>query len=84
MPDSAPGANVGALWAVERNSTRAPLLNSLRGTVNHPVTVPEIGARLLNALGFSLPAGQRREPERRPTRSFALPDDEQDGSESEA
>jgi hypothetical protein len=73
VPDSVPGANVGARWAVERNSARAPLLNSLRGTVNHPVTVPEIGARLLNALGFSLPAGQRREPERRPTRPGRTP-----------
>src|SRR5690606_39175556 len=73
VPDSAPGANVGALWAVERNSTRAPLLNSLRGTVNHPVTVPEIRARLLNALGFSLLAGQRRERERRPARPGRAP-----------
>ena len=59
---AAPRANVGA------RSASAPLITGRapRGQLNVSGSVPEKLASLLNALGSSLPAGQRRERERRP------------------
>jgi len=63
----APRANVGAPGA---RSASAPLVNghALPGQLNVSGSVPEKQAPLLNALGSSLPAGQKRERERRPER----------------
>ncbi len=60
----APRANVGA------RSASAPFVAGHRraGQLNVSGSVPEKRAPLLNALGSSLPAGQKRERERRPER----------------
>jgi len=61
---AAPRANVGA------RSASAPLVtgHARPGQLNKTHPVPEKRASLLNALGSSLPAGQKRERQRRPER----------------
>src|SRR5690606_36377919 len=48
-------------WVVESGSMTAARGDAAPGQSNMSASVPPEGPRLLDALGFSLPAGQRRE-----------------------
>src|SRR5690606_37443576 len=54
-------------------SPRCSAAPRMPGQLNVSASVPPEGPQLLNALGFSLPAGQQRERERRPARPSRAP-----------